>query len=95
MNGVRLKTQVDTLGLSEKRNSFGGSYEDPNTNDTEDNSSDFVGARSNRHLQKFVEYVSYLKFLVTFVVRDVRIALDTLDEQDPISAVSFGASGWS
>jgi hypothetical protein len=31
----------------------------------------------NKHLQKFVEYVSYLKFLVTFVVTDATLRIDT------------------
>ena len=37
--------------------------------------------------------MSYLKFLVTFVARDVNLKIDTKDDQDPISAASFEASG--
>ena len=48
---------------------------------------------TNKQLQKFVEYVSYLKFLVTFVASNVNFRIDTKDERDPISAASFEATG--
>lgn len=89
MNGVRLKTQVDSLSLfNNKYESDTATFHGSTVNELsgeEDN-------KPNKQLQKFVEYVSYLKFLVTFVVTDIRVTLDTRDEQDPITAASFEAS---
>ena len=91
---MRFSAQVDTLSLSDSSNKAGKSAEichPSNVNgDTLSDSNDIV---PNKQLQKFVEYVSYLKFLVTFVARDVNVRLDTKDEQDPITAASFEASG--
>ena len=95
LNGVRLKTQVDSLSLSDTTNEFGSNSETFHSSNTGAN--DLSGPaeiRPNRQLQKFVEYVSYLKFLVTFVVSDVSVTVDTRDEQDLITAASFEASGW-
>ena len=90
-----MKTQVDTLSLSEKFNGFRSSDETAHSSDgaVDGNLCDYDAVRSNGQLQKFVGYISYLKFLVTFVVRDVSVILDTLDEHDPITAASFEAAG--
>ena len=60
----------------------------PNENDVKSNETS-----TNKQLKKFVEYVSYLKFLVTFVASNVNFRIDTKDERDPISAASFEAIG--
>ena len=94
LNGVRFNAEVDSLSLSDSSNKFGDSSEIAHSSnvsgDTSSNSNDTV---PNKQLQKFVEYVSYLKFLVTFVARDVNLRVDTKDDQDPITAASFEASG--
>ena len=85
---------MDSLSLSDSSNKFGESPEFVHSsNGSGDTSSDSNDTIPNKQLQKFVEYVSYLKFLVTFVARDVNLRIDTKDDQDPITAASFEASG--
>ena len=89
MNGVRLNTQVDSLSV------FNNKYESDTATfhtSTQNDLSCEEENQPNKQLQKFVECVSYLKFVVTFVVTDIRVTLDTRDEQDPITAASFAAS---
>ena len=94
LNGVRLRAQLDSLSLSTNSKEYGCSSEAESSSNASNNSLlDSIEKVPNKQLQKFVEYVSYLKFLVTFVASDVSISLDTKDEQDPITAASFKASG--
>ena len=91
LNGVRLAINVDSITRS--------NIATKNENDTalKSNSSEKEKKSdetpSNKHLKKFVEYVSYLKFLVTLVARDVNVRIDSKDDQDPISAATFEAAG--
>ena len=94
LNGVRFSAQLDSLSLSDSSNKFGDSSEIcHSSNVSGDTSADSNDTVPNKQLQKFVEYVSYLKFLVTLVARDVNLRVDTKDDQDPITAASFEASG--
>ena len=61
-----------------------------NSNENDEKSKE---TSTSKQVQKFVEYVSYLKFLVTFVASNVNFRIDTKDERDPISAASFEATG--
>ena len=91
---MRFSAQVDTLSLSDSSNKAGKSAEICHSSNVNGNTlSDSNDIVPNKQLQKFVEYVSYLKFLVTFVATDVNIRVDTKDDQDPITAASFEASG--
>ena len=102
INGVRVKTRTDSLSpfWSKTRsrhplNDAGASTatEDERSNNLEDGPDEDAEAVLRSKLQKFVGYVSYLKFLVTFVIRDVSVVLETLDKEDPISAGTFAAAG--
>ena len=94
LNGVRLSAQVDSLSFSDSSDKPGESSEPCDSNNTSGDSSIHSNENvPNKQLQKFVEYVSYLKFLVTFVATDVNIRVDTKDDHDPITAASFEASG--
>ena len=91
LNGVRLAINVDSITRSNiaTKNENDIALQS-NSNEKEKNSDE---TPSNKHLKKFVEYVSYLKFLVTLVARDVNVRIDSKDDQDPISAATFEAAG--
>ena len=88
LNGVRVRAHMESLGLSELPKE---PKRDLRCNDASLGTSNATENLPNKHLQKFVEYVSYLKFLVTFVVTDVSLRIDTKDDRDPITAASFEA----
>ena len=88
LNGVRVRAHLESLGLSELPKE---PQRDLRCNDPSLGTSNPTESLPNKHLQKLVEYVSYLKFLVTFVVTDVSLRIDTKDDRDPITAASFEA----
>ena len=91
VNGVRLAINVDSITRSNIANKDQNiTTLQPNTNQNDRKSEEQA---SNKHLKKFVEYVSYLKFLVTLVARDVNLRIDSKDDQDPISSATFEAAG--
>ena len=88
LNGIRLSVNVDSITRTHNDKNTPRSHMCPNENDEKSNETS-----TNKQLKKFVEYVSYLKFLVTFVASNVNFRIDTKDERDPISAASFEATG--
>ena len=88
LNGVRLSVNVDSITRTHNDKNTPSSHINSNENDEKSKETS-----TNKQLQKFVEYVSYLKFLVTFVASNVNFRIDTKDERDPISAASFEATG--
>ena len=88
LNGVRVSVNVDSITRTHNDKNTPRSHMCSNVNDEKSNEKS-----TNKQLQKFVEYVSYLKFLVTFVASNVNFRIDTKDERDPITAASFEATG--